>query len=46
VRIDILYTILIEFGVPMQLVRLVEMCLNETCSEAHMCKYLSGSFHI
>jgi hypothetical protein len=30
VRREVLYKILIEFGVPMKLVRLIEMCLNET----------------
>jgi hypothetical protein len=30
VRRDVLCNILIEFGVPMKLVRLIEMCLNET----------------
>jgi hypothetical protein len=40
-----LYNILIEFGVPMKLVRLIEMCLNETYSEVHIGKHLSDSFH-
>jgi hypothetical protein len=31
VRREVLYNILIEFGVPMKLVRLIKMCLNETC---------------
>jgi hypothetical protein len=26
---EVLYTILIEFGVPMKLVRLIKICLNE-----------------
>jgi hypothetical protein len=30
VRGEVLYSILIEFGVPMKLVRLIKMCLNET----------------
>jgi hypothetical protein len=30
VRRVILYNILIEFGVPMKVVRLIKMCLNET----------------
>jgi hypothetical protein len=29
-RREVLYNILIEFGVPMKLVRLIKMCLNET----------------
>jgi hypothetical protein len=30
VRREVLYSVLIEFGVPMKLVRLIKMCLNET----------------
>jgi hypothetical protein len=30
VRREVLYSILTEFGVPMKLVRLIKMCLNET----------------
>jgi hypothetical protein len=30
VRREVLYNILIKFGVPMKLVRLIKMCLNET----------------
>jgi len=32
VRKKVLYHILIEFGIPMKLVRLIKMCLNETYS--------------
>jgi hypothetical protein len=32
----VLYSILIECGVPMKLVRLNKMCLNETYSEMHI----------
>jgi hypothetical protein len=28
-RIEVLYNILIEFGIPMKLVRLIKVCLNE-----------------
>jgi len=30
VRREVLYKILIEFGIPMKLVRLIKLCLNET----------------
>jgi hypothetical protein len=33
VRREIFYNILIGFGVPMKLVRLIKMCLNETYNE-------------
>jgi hypothetical protein len=33
VRREALYNILIEFGVPMKLVRLIKMCLKETYSK-------------
>jgi hypothetical protein len=36
VRREILYSILIEFGVPVKLVRLTKMHLNETCNKVHM----------
>jgi sorting nexin-29 len=46
VRRKVLYKILIEFGTPMKLVRLIEMCLNETHSKVHIGKHLSDSFPI
>jgi hypothetical protein len=46
VRREVLYNILIEFGVPMKLVRLIKMCLNETYSKVRIGKHLSDSFSI
>jgi hypothetical protein len=46
VRRKVLYNILVEFGVPMKLVRLIRMCLNETYSEVRIGKHLSDSFLI
>jgi hypothetical protein len=46
VRRELLHNILIEFGVPMELVRLISMCLNETYSKVHIGKRLSDSFPI
>jgi hypothetical protein len=44
VRREVLYNIIIEFGIPMKLVRLVKMCLNETYSRVRVGKHLSGTF--
>jgi hypothetical protein len=46
VRREVLYNILMEFGVPMKLVRLIKMCLNETYSKVRIGKHLSDSFPI
>jgi hypothetical protein len=46
VRREVLYNILIEFGIPMKLVRLIKMCLNETYSKVCKGKHLSDSFPI
>jgi hypothetical protein len=46
VRREVLYNILIEFRVPMKLVRLIKMCLTETYSKARGGKYLSDNFPI
>jgi hypothetical protein len=46
VRREVLYSILIECDMPMELVRLIKMCLNETCCEVHIAKHLSDMFSI
>jgi hypothetical protein len=46
VRRDVLYNILIEFGVPMKLVRSIKMCISETCSRVRVAKHLSDTFPI
>jgi hypothetical protein len=46
VKREVLYNILIEFVIPMKLVRLITMCLNETYSKVHIGKHLSDSFPI
>ena len=43
---EILYNILIEFGIPMKLVRLIKMCLNETYSRVRVGKHWSDMFSI
>jgi len=42
----VLYNILIEFGIPMQLVGLIKMCLNKTFSRVWVDKQLSDMFLI
>jgi hypothetical protein len=44
VRREVLCNILTEFGVPMKLVRLIKMCLNEIYSKVHIGKHLFESF--
>jgi len=46
VRREVLYNILIEFGIPMKLVRLVKMCLTETYSRIWVGKNVSDMFRI
>ena len=46
VRREVLYDILIEFGIPMKLVRLIKMCLSETFSRVRIGKNLSDMFPI
>jgi hypothetical protein len=43
---EVLHDILIEFGVPMKLVRLIKMCLNEMYNKYHIGKHLSHNFPI
>ena len=44
VRRAFLYNIVIEFGVPRKLVRLIKMCLTETYSRVRVGKNLSDRF--
>jgi hypothetical protein len=44
VRKEVLYNILTEFGVPLKLVRLTEMCLIETYSKIHVDKHFCAKF--
>ena len=46
VRMEVLYNILIKFGIPMKLVRLIKMCLDETCSRVQIGKHLSEVFAV
>ena len=46
VRKEVLYNILIEFGIPMKLIRLIKMCLNETYNIVQVGKNLSDIFLI
>jgi hypothetical protein len=46
IKREVLYNILLEFGVPKKLVRLNKMCVNETYSKVHIGKLLSDKFPI
>jgi hypothetical protein len=46
VRREVLYNILIESGVPMKLVRLIKICLNETYIKVRIGRYLFDTFPI
>jgi hypothetical protein len=46
VRREALYNILIEFGIPKKLVRLIKMCLTEKYSRVRLGKNLSEMFPI
>jgi hypothetical protein len=46
VKREVLYNILLEFGVPKKLVRLIKMCLNKTYSKVRVGKLLSDKFPI
>jgi len=45
-RREVLYNILIEFAIPMKLVRLIKVCLSETYSRVRVGKHLSDVFPI
>jgi hypothetical protein len=46
VRREVLYSILIEFGEPLKLVRLIKMCLNQSYNKVYIDKYLADNFCI
>jgi len=46
VRMEVLYNILNEFGIPMSLVRLIKVCLLETYGRVRLGKNLSHTFPI
>jgi hypothetical protein len=43
---EVLYNILLEFGIPKKLVRIIKMCLNETYSKVRIGKLLPDKFPI
>ena len=45
-RREVLYNMLMEFGIPMKLLRLIKMCLNETYSIVQIGQHLCGLFRI
>ena len=45
-RREVLYNILMDFGIPKKLIRLIKMCLTETYSRVRVGKDLSDMFPI
>jgi hypothetical protein len=46
VRKEVLYNVLIHFGVAIKLVRLINMYCNEMYIKVHVCKCLSDNFPV
>ena len=46
VRREVLFSIPIKFGIPVKLVSLIKMCLNETYNSVWVRKHLSDMFPI
>jgi hypothetical protein len=46
VRREVLYSILIDFGVPIKLVKLIKMYLNKAYSKVRIVKYFCENFTI
>jgi hypothetical protein len=46
IKREVLYNILLEFGIPKKLIKLIKVCLNETYSKVHAGKLLSDKFPI
>jgi hypothetical protein len=46
VKREVLYNILLEFGIPKKLVRLIKVCLNEIYSKIRVDKHMSDKFPI
>jgi hypothetical protein len=44
VKGEVLYNVLLKFGIPKKLVRLIKICLNETYSKVRVGKFLSDKF--
>jgi hypothetical protein len=42
IKREVIYNILLEFGIPKKLLRLIKMCLNETYSKVRIGKLLSN----
>jgi hypothetical protein len=46
VRVEVLYNLIFELGIPMKLLRLIKICLNENCSRVRVSKHSSDVFPV
>jgi len=46
IRREVLYNFLIEFFIPMKMVRLIKLCLSEKCSRVWVVRNLSDVFPV
>jgi hypothetical protein len=45
-RKEVLHNTVIEFGIPMKMIRLIKMCLNQTYNRVRLNKYFSDMYPI
>jgi hypothetical protein len=46
VRREVMFSVLIEFDIPIKWIWLMKVCVNETCWRIYVSEYLSVVFHV